>query len=104
VGSALVRATATRPGPQTPGARQAYWSSRIARVGTIFERAIARGEMAKAADISVAAEMLIAPLYFRLLVTHAPLDDDLVARITCLVLYGVSRLSAQEQAPSAAVS
>ena len=90
MGSLLVRATATRPGPEIPGARQAYWSSRMARVGVIFERAIARGEIPPSADVAFAAETLIAPLYFRLLISHEPLDDALGERISRLVRYGVS--------------
>jgi AcrR family transcriptional regulator len=97
LGSALVRATATRPGTELPGARLAYWSSRVARVGVIFERAIARGEIPASADIRLASEMLIAPLYFRLLISHEALEDSLVERIANLVLYGVSSSDRDEQ-------
>ena len=37
-------------------------------------RAIAEGELRHGADLKVALDLLYAPLYFRLLIGHGPLD------------------------------
>jgi AcrR family transcriptional regulator len=55
--------------------RHAYWQKRFEHLRPMFDRAVARGEFPKDADPIVALQTLIAPLYFRLLVTVEPLDD-----------------------------
>ncbi len=56
-------------------ARYEYWQVRFERLQPIFTRAIARGEFPKDADPAVFIEILIAPLYFRLLVSAETLTD-----------------------------
>lgn len=89
LGTQLVRATAPAPRMGTTDTRRLYWPDRLARIGTIFERAIARGEIDPTTDTALAVEMLLAPLYFRLLITDGPLDDALVARLVDFVLGSV---------------
>ena len=80
LGTQLVRATATAPQIGRTEIRHAYWPGRFARIEALFARAIARGEIAATTDIALAAEILFALPYFRILITHAPLDDTLAER------------------------
>jgi AcrR family transcriptional regulator len=89
LGTQLVRATATASEIGTTDARQAYWPGRLARIGIMFERAAARGEIPATVDPVLAAEALLAPLYFRLLISHAPMDETLAPQIATLVFHGV---------------
>ncbi len=75
LGSRLVRATVAAPRFAARETRGPYWPYRLAAIGTMFERAAARGEIAPGIDPSLAAEALLAPLYFRLLISQRPLDD-----------------------------
>jgi AcrR family transcriptional regulator len=89
LGAQLVRATALAPGAAAPDARELYWPGRLGQIGVLFERAVARGEIAETADRALAVELLLAPLYFRLLITQAPLDDALAGRLADVILRGL---------------
>jgi AcrR family transcriptional regulator len=54
--------------------RQEYWKRRLERLRVILDRAVERGEFPGDADPIAFLEALIAPLYFRLLVTNECLD------------------------------
>lgn len=69
--------------------RGAYWPGRLEDLGILFERAARRGEMPAAADWSLSVELLLAPLYFRLLITRAPLDAAFVDRLANAILLSV---------------
>ena len=86
LGAQLVRATAPAPAAAPTDARGAYWSRRMEEIEVMFERATARGEIAETVDRSLAVEVILAPLYFRLLITHAPLDDAYAERLAAFVL------------------
>ena len=58
----------------TTDVRATYWPRRLEQSETVFERAVTRGDLAATADQGLAVELLLAPLYFRLLITQAPLD------------------------------
>lgn len=60
--------------PAVAAARGRFWAERFAAAGAIFSRAAARGEVPPVADPQLLLELLIAPLYLRLLVTGEPLD------------------------------
>jgi AcrR family transcriptional regulator len=49
--------------------RHGYWMERLTHLRPMFDRAVARGEFPRDADPLVALQTLIAPLYFRLLVS-----------------------------------
>jgi AcrR family transcriptional regulator len=89
LGAQLVRATAPAPRAATMDLRETYWSRRLEQIGILFERAATRGEIAETADRALAVELLLAPLYFRLLITQAPLDDALAGRLADLILRGL---------------
>lgn len=90
LGLALAHALATPTGdPAITEASARYFQTRFEIASTIVDRAIARGEIPEGADGALAIEMLIAPLHFRTLVSHQPLDDGLPARLADLVITGL---------------
>lgn len=92
-GAALL-ALSRSPDPAVAAPRDAFWTARFAAVSTVFARAAARGEIAPEADVGLAIEMLIAPLYLRTLVTGAPLDDLPVAVLARMVAAALRRPAA----------
>ena len=54
--------------------RHDYWKKRLEGLRVMFDRAVARGEFPADADPIVFLEALIAPIYFRLMVTNESLD------------------------------
>jgi len=56
-------------------ARQTYWRQRFSSIRVVFDRALSRGEFPAGVDPLEFFEVLIAPLYLRLLVTGEPLDE-----------------------------
>jgi AcrR family transcriptional regulator len=88
LGTQLVRATVIDSRASTDETRLVYWSGRLGQVAVLFQRAVVRGEIAPPADVELLAEMLAAPLYFRLLITHETLGD-LPERVTEFVLRAV---------------
>lgn len=86
-GEAVVRAVAGEaPGnPAIAAASRRFWAERLELDRTILRRAQDRGEIdARTADSPV-LESLLGALYFRLLVSGAPLDDDFIQRIADLI-------------------
>jgi hypothetical protein len=66
-----------------------YWQRRSMLLRSLFERAIARGELSAQIDIPLLFEMLIGVLYVRLFLLGESLDETLPERIIDLVLSGV---------------
>ena len=90
LGLALARAMATPTGdPAIAEASARYFQARFEIASVIIDRAVARGEIPAGADSALALEMLIAPLHFRTLVSHQPLDDELPGRLADLVISGL---------------
>jgi AcrR family transcriptional regulator len=67
-------------------ARRAFHRSRFEQATPIVRRAIERGELPASADPIEVVEALMAPLFLRLLVTAAPLDDDVADRAADIAL------------------
>jgi len=67
-----------------------YWQRRSTLLRPLFERAIARGELAARADIPLLFEALIGALYVHQFLLREPLDETLPERIVDLILSGVS--------------
>ena len=61
-------------------------SMRVAEVRRLIERGIERGDLRPDADIELAHELLFGPVYYRLLLSGAPLDRKLAGRIVDAVL------------------
>jgi AcrR family transcriptional regulator len=87
LGTQLVRATVGAESPAADNPRATYWPVRLEEIGVMVERAVARGELPRArlAEATLTAEMLLAPLYFRLLVTRGPLDETFASQVAAFV-------------------
>jgi AcrR family transcriptional regulator len=72
--------------------RKLFWRERFERLRVIFDRAVARGEFPRDADPIFFLEMLIAPFYFRLLVTGESVDSWPVTEQVDRLLAGYAKL------------
>ena len=54
---------------------------RVAEVRRLLDRGIARGDLRPDADVELAHELLFGPVYYRLLLSGAPLEQGLAERI-----------------------
>lgn len=86
-GQAVVRAVAGEaPGnARIAAASRRFWAERLDLDRTILQRARDRGEIGPKAQSRPVVEAVLGPLYFRLLVTGEPLDDDFVSGVVDLV-------------------
>ena len=66
--------------------RERVVTMRVAEVRRLIERGIERGEIRADADVELAHELLFGPVYYRLLLSGAPLDKGLAARIVAAVM------------------
>ena len=66
--------------------RERIVEPRIADVKAILERGIARGDLRPDTDARLAHELLIGPIYYRLLFSGAPLDKKLGTRVADAVM------------------
>jgi AcrR family transcriptional regulator len=71
------------------------------RVGVIelLERGIARGDLREDLDKHVALDALFGPIYYRLLVSRAPLDERFTDALVDHVFPGLSRRNGQAPSP-----
>ncbi len=81
----LVSDLATDPG-LARAFRERVVARRVAEVRRLLERGIDRGDIRADADIELAHELLFGPVYYRLLLSGAPLDKRLAERIVDAVL------------------
>ena len=86
-GEAVVRAVAGEAAgnPGLAGASRRFWAERLELDRTILPRARARGEIERRTQTRPVIEALLGPLYFRLLVTGEPLDDEFITGVVDLV-------------------
>ncbi len=66
--------------------RERVVSVRVAEVERLVERGIERGDLRPETDHELFHELLFGPVYYRLLLSGAPLDDDLAERVVAAVL------------------
>ena len=71
--------------------RSLWLDPRRTATGAVLQRAIERGEVRSDIDIPVVMDELYAPVYYRLMLRHEPLDDDLAARLVRTTLDGITR-------------
>lgn len=69
------------------------------RIEATFARGVVEGEVSATADLDVAVDALVSPLWMRLVLGHATIDRDLVDKLIDTVLDGVS---VGEREPAAA--
>ncbi|MEV5884540.1 TetR/AcrR family transcriptional regulator [Streptomyces sp. NPDC052020] len=68
--------------------RGPYWSERLERAGVMVRRGVERGELAADTDPGLLIEAVSGPLFVRVLLSGAPLDEALVAGLVDLALDG----------------
>jgi AcrR family transcriptional regulator len=66
--------------------RERVVGRRLAEVRRVVERGIERGDLRPDADPELANELLFGPVYYRLLLSGAPLDGKLAQRVVDAVL------------------
>jgi AcrR family transcriptional regulator len=67
----------------------AFIAKRTDSLKQIFERAIARGEVAPATDLDFACELILGPMWYRLLLQHGKLDARFARQLTASVMAAV---------------
>ena len=72
--------------------RDRFLFSRRAALRGILERAVARGEIGEDLDVELLVDVVYGVLWYRLLLDHAPLDDEAGRQLTALVLRAVRPL------------
>ena len=77
--------------------RERVVAMRVAEVRRLIERGIERGDLRADTDVELAHELLFGPIYYRLLLSGAPLDERLAERVVDAVLPAF----AADRAPSA---
>jgi AcrR family transcriptional regulator len=88
VTQALLRTLVSESGrvPGIDAVAESFWAERFALAGAVIQRGITRGELPPSTDPDFLIEMLIAPLYLRVLVTGRPLTTGYSDRVTSAVL------------------
>jgi hypothetical protein len=66
--------------------RAQFIEPRLAQLGLVIERGIARGDLRPDTDVRLAHEMLVGPAFYRVLFSGQPLDDGLGGRVVAAVL------------------
>lgn len=73
-------------GPLTTDFRERIVAARLAEVRRLVDRGIERGELREDVDYELVHDLLFGPVYYRLLLSGAPLSEDLAQRIVDAVL------------------
>jgi AcrR family transcriptional regulator len=92
VGRTLVRALAMdRRGYHDEDTRMKFWAARFAVVRTVVDSARERGEVREGVSALAGLQIVMAPLYIRVLYTDAPVDDDYCVAIADLAWHALAR-------------
>lgn len=75
-------------GDALAGRRTPYWEGRLERTAALVRRGVERGELAPETDPLILTEALCGPLLVRILLSAAPPDPTLPARLVDAVLDG----------------
>ncbi len=70
--------------------RDGFLRERRAALATVLERGVTRGELRPGTDFELALDVLGGPLFYRILVTGGPLDDQLAQGIVDTMLRGLA--------------
>jgi AcrR family transcriptional regulator len=68
--------------------RERFLAGRRAALRAVLERGIERGDLRVGLDIDLALDVLGGPLFYRLLITGGPIDEQLAEGIVELILHG----------------
>jgi AcrR family transcriptional regulator len=69
--------------------RTRYIFPRRSEAGGLIERGIRRGELKESLDIDLCIDLIYGPIFYRLLVTGAVIDEAFVDKLISLVLKGI---------------
>lgn len=69
--------------------KERFWAKRQEATTNLIRRAIEEGSIRKGPSPSLVAELLYAPIYFRLLLQNAPLEREFAAQIIELAFSGL---------------
>lgn len=69
--------------------RTYFVACRRAATRTILEKGIERGELRADLNVELAIDTLFGPIWYRLLLQHAPLDDDFATALVSHLLAGM---------------
>src|SRR5215467_13452271 len=83
----LVSQIATDPGLARVYREQVV-QPRLAQLAPVIARGISRGDLRPGTDVRLVHELLIGPIIYRLLLSGAPLDQDLAPRLVDAILAG----------------
>jgi AcrR family transcriptional regulator len=71
------------------GFRERVLARRVAAVRELLQRGIERGELARDLDLEIAVDLLLGPIYYRLLISGEPLTGAFVDRLVrAMMAYG----------------
>ena len=68
--------------------REGFVAGRRTALREVLERGVARGDLASDLDFELALDVLAGPLFYRLLITGGPIDDQLAQGVVELILTG----------------
>jgi AcrR family transcriptional regulator len=93
IGEGVLRALVSEAGraPDISAVGRAFWHQRFAMATEIVRRAAARGEVPPDVDPQLLLELLVAPLFLRLLVTAEPVTPEYVDEVLGVLLPSPSR-------------
>jgi hypothetical protein len=70
--------------------REQWFGPRRAVAAEIIRKGIENGELRADLDLAATVDLVFAPVYYRLLFSHEPLDEQFVARSIEHVLHGIA--------------
>jgi hypothetical protein len=68
--------------------RDGFLTRRRAALGAVLERGVERGDLRGDMDLELALDVLGGPLFYRLLITGGPIDEQLAKGVVELILRG----------------
>ncbi len=86
----LVGAMAQRP-ELARAVREGFLAGRREALAEVLRRGIERGDLRPDLDTELALDVFGGPLFYRLLITGGPIDDDLAEGVADLILRGFAR-------------
>jgi AcrR family transcriptional regulator len=85
----LIGAMARKP-ELANAVRDGFLASRRAALSEVLRRGVERGDLRPDLDLELALDVLGGPLFYRLLITGGPIDEQLAAGVADLILRGFS--------------
>lgn len=70
--------------------RKMFIRSRRSAVEEILQRGVTRGELLSETDIALTLDFIFGPIWYRLLVGHAPLEESFADALVAAVLAGIT--------------